>query len=160
MDSMIGSEIASDRLPHQVLYAKKTNLSDPRVGTFHKILVVHIDVWMSVLLQSMQHAGSLPMALPGIAVPSDTVASRFSVETLYADTAADAWVPFGVHKPHAYLPVTKLERLYACCPPALELARLMNESKVDGGLWPSDEAGSSDAGFKVRKAWRISQALS
>ena len=108
----------------KALYSHKGNL------TFSSQLIVHIDVWVSVLLQSLQHAGALP-ALAGPAVPSDTIASRFSVETLYAETNAAAWVPFGVHKPHAYLPTAQLEQLYARCPPARELARLMNDSKLD-----------------------------
>ena len=61
--------------------------------TFSAELVSHIDVWASVLLQSLEAVGALPAALAGSAVPSDVVASRFSVETLYYSSAVRAWTP-------------------------------------------------------------------
>ena len=54
--------------------------------TFVDMLVGHIDVWMSVLLQSVEAAGLLPVSLPGPAVPSQTIASRFSVATAQRHT--------------------------------------------------------------------------
>ena len=112
----------------RALYERRANLS------FSDKLIDHIDVWASVLLQSLEHAGALPVALPGGAVPPSTVAARFSVETLYT-TKADAWVPVGVHKPHAYLPSAHVQRLYERCKPAQELAWWMNESLSGPLLW-------------------------
>ena len=61
--------------------------------TFSTALVSHIDVWASVVLQSLEAVGTLPMRLAGAAVPSRAVASRFSVETLYTTRAEHAWTP-------------------------------------------------------------------
>ena len=108
----------------KALYHRKGNLS------FSLHLTTHIDVWISVLLQSLQHARALPGLTVRTApvVPSDLVASRFSVETLYSDSGSTAWVPVGVHKPHAYLPAAQAALLFDRCPPAFRLAQLMNSS--------------------------------
>ncbi len=60
----------------RALYERRANLS------FSDKLIDHIDVWASVLLQSLEHAGALPVALPGGAVPPSTVAARFSVRRM------------------------------------------------------------------------------
>ena len=59
----------------------------------------------------------------------------------YTEDGASAWVPFGVHKPHVFLPRRQLEQLYARCPPAKALAALMNDSARDGGLWSPHTSG-------------------
>lgn len=70
----------------------------------------HVDVWFTIVLQSLVHNGYLSVP----AVPSSTVASRFSVETLYNESSP--WVPVGMHKAHVYLPQAQLQSLLLRCP--------------------------------------------
>ena len=79
-------------------------------------VIGHIDVWMTMLLQTLEQTGEI--AAP--AVPNSVVASRFAVETMYS--AQTPWVPVGVHKPHRYLSGPQLDALLERCPPARALA--------------------------------------
>jgi hypothetical protein len=88
---------------------------------------LHIDNWMSLLLQSLEAEGKLGATA---AVPSQTIASRFSVETLYSSKAP--WVPFGTHKPYRYLSSEQLQQLFKACPEAQALADAVSSDTVTG----------------------------
>ena len=81
-----------------------------------KSFLGHIDVWTSVLLQSLEAAGELV----GPLLPPSNVAAQFAVETIYSEKAP--WVPVGVHKP--LLGRGQLDALFAHCPPARALGAL------------------------------------
>lgn len=73
-----------------------------------------VDIYMSTVLQSLRHHGRLPIP----AVPSASLAAKFSVETVYKD---DEHAPVGTHKPYRFLNSTKLRRLMRNCPPVRKL---------------------------------------
>ena len=94
-----------------------------------------VDIYMSIVLQSLRHHGRLPIP----AVPSASLAARFSVETVYED---DEHAPVGTHKPYRFLNTTKLRRLMRNCPPVRKLlsTTAKEDARADSRMAKGEQA--------------------
>ena len=94
------------------LYEARVNWSESVKEHALRHFQTHIDVWASVLLQSLEGAGVIPTPT----VPETGDAAFFSVETTYS--VQTPWTPVGVHKPARYLSPSMYTALVERCPAA------------------------------------------